>query len=128
MELYGIAYEAKKDYDNALENLSKTIEIAPNFSEGWYNLGNVFKIIKEYDKAIEHYNKATELNPEFAKAWFFMGCSYFDKKDYNKAINSLEKAIKLDPNLAQDVNPLLNDFKKTIDKLQESLTMSFINK
>ncbi|MFX1391724.1 MAG: tetratricopeptide repeat protein [Promethearchaeota archaeon] len=124
----GLAYEAKEDYDNALKNLSKTIEIAPDFSEGWFNLGNVFKLKKEYDKAIEKYNKATEIKPEFAKAWFFMGTAYFDKKDYNNAIQYIEKAIKIDPNLAEDVNPLIKDLKSTLDKLNESLSMSFINR
>lgn len=56
-----------------------------------------------------------------------MGCAYFDQKDYHRAIEHLKKAIKLDPNLAQDVNPLLKEFKVTIDKLQEILSMFFIN-
>ncbi|GAG97145.1 unnamed protein product, partial [marine sediment metagenome] len=90
--------------------------------------GNVYKHINEFDKAIESYTKATEIETEFAKAWFFMGSTYFDKKDYNNAIQTLEKAIKLDPNLAQDVNPLIKDLKNTIDKLQNILTMSFLNK
>ncbi|NVM37190.1 MAG: tetratricopeptide repeat protein [Candidatus Lokiarchaeota archaeon] len=124
----GLAYEAKEDYDNALKNLSKTIEIAPDFSEGWYNIGNVFKLRKEYEKAIENYNKATEVDPEFAKAWFFMGSAYFDKKDYNNGIQYLEKAIKIDPYLAQDVNPIIKDLKGNLDKLKETLSMSFINR
>jgi len=126
--LIGLAYEAKNDYDNALENLKKAIEIDPSYSTGWYNLGNIYKQTNEFDKAIESYTKATEIEPEFAKAWFFMGSTYFDKKDYNNAIENLEKGIKLDPNLATDVNPLLKDLKDTIKRLQESLSMSFINK
>jgi len=124
----GLAYEAKEDYDKAVKNLNKAIEIAPDFSEGWYNLGNVFKLRIEYDKAIEHYTKATEVNPEFAKAWFFMGTAYFDKKDYNNAIQQIEKAIKIDPNLAQDVKSIIKDLKGNLDKLNETLSMLFINR
>ncbi len=126
--LIGLAYEAKNDYDNALEFLNKAIEIDPSYYYGWYNIGNVYKNINEFDKAIENYGKATELKSDFAKAWFFMGCAYFDKKDYHNAIQTLEKAIKLDPNLAQDVNPLIKELKNTIDKLQDTLSMSFINR
>ena len=126
--LIGLVYEAKNDYDNALENLNKAIEIDPSYSIGWYNLGNIYRQKNEFDKAIESYTKATEIEPEFAKAWFFMGSTYFDNKDYNNAIENLEKGIKLDPNLATDVNPLLKDLKDTIKRLQESLSMSFINK
>ncbi len=124
----GLAYEAKEDYDNALKYLNNTIEIDPSFTEGWYNLGNVYKLRKEYNKAIESYNKATEVNSEFALAWFFMGCTYFDKKDYNKGLEYLEKAIKTDPNLGQEVHPLIKDMNNAIEKLQESLSLRFINR
>lgn len=126
--LIGLAYEAKNDYENALEFLNKAVEIDPSYYYGWYNIGNVYKQINEFDKAIESYTKATEIETEFAKAWFFMGCTYFDKKDYHNAIQTLEKAITLDPNLAQDVNPLIKELKNTIDKLQDTLSMSFLNK
>jgi tetratricopeptide (TPR) repeat protein len=126
--LLGLTYEAKENYDSALESLNKSVEIDPNFSDGWYNLGNVYQIMKEFDNAIENYKKAAETNPEFAKAFIFMGYAYFDKKDFNNAIQSLEKAIKIDPNLGQDVSSLIKDFKKTIEKLQETLDLAFINK
>ncbi len=124
----GLTYEAKEDYDNALKYLTNTIEIDPSFTEGWYNLGNVYKLRKEYDKAIESYSKATEASSEFALAWFFMGCTYFDKKDYNKGLEYLEKAIKTDPNLGQEVHPLIKDMNNTIEKLQETLSLRFINR
>ncbi|MFW9823995.1 MAG: tetratricopeptide repeat protein [Candidatus Thorarchaeota archaeon] len=126
--LIGLAYVAKNEFENALNFLKKTLEIDPTYSTGWFNIGNAHKQTKDYDKAIESYNKATELNPDFAKAWFFMGCTFFDKKDYNKAIECIEKAIKLDPNLAQGINPLIKELKNTLLKLEESLTISFINR
>ena len=119
---------AKNEFENALNYLNKTLEIDPTYSIAWFNIGNIYKQTNEYNKAIESYTKATELNPDFAKAWFLIGCAYFDKKDYHQTLEYLEKAIKLDPNLAKDVNPLLKDLKVTIDKLQEVLSMFFINR
>jgi len=127
-KLMGLIYEAKKDYDNALKNIKNSVEIEPNFGDGWYYLGNIYKLRKEFDKAIESYNRATEIEPEFAKAWFFKGIAYFDKKDYNNAIINIEKAIKIDPNLAQDVNPIINDIKRNLDKLKEAISISFISR
>jgi tetratricopeptide (TPR) repeat protein len=124
----GLAYEAKEDYDKSLSKLNKAVEIDSSFVDGWYNLGNVYKLRKEFDNAITHYGKATEINPDYSKAWFFMGCAYFDKKDYNNAIEYLEKAIKIDPNLAQDVNPIIKEIKLNLEKLNESLSMTFINR
>ncbi|UCD01835.1 MAG: tetratricopeptide repeat protein, partial [Promethearchaeota archaeon] len=124
----GLTYEAKEDYENALKYLNKAVELDSNFAEGWYNLGNVYKLRKDYDNAISNYFRATEVNPEFAKAWFFMGCTYFDKKDYNNAIQYIEKSFKIDPNLTQDINPLIKELKSNLDKLNESLSMAFINR
>jgi tetratricopeptide (TPR) repeat protein len=124
----GLAYELKNDYDTALINLNKSVEINPNFSEGWYNLGNLHKLRREFDNAIECYKKATEIEPELANAWLFMGNTYFDKKDYHNAIENIEKAIKINPDLGKDLNSLNKDFKNIIEKLQESLSLFFINK
>ncbi|MDX1798804.1 MAG: tetratricopeptide repeat protein, partial [Candidatus Lokiarchaeia archaeon] len=124
----GLVYEAEEDYDNALKNISKSVEINPNYADGWFNLGNVYKLRGEFDKAIESYDKATEVEVEFANAWFFKGIAYFDKKDYNNAVLSIEKAIKLDRNLGKDINTHVKDFKNVIKKLQEDLSMSFINR
>ncbi len=126
--LMGLSYEAKEDYENALKFLNNTVKIEPNFSDGWYNLANIYKQMKRFDKAIVNYRKAIEIDPEFAKAWFFMGSTYFDNNDYTNSIKHLEHAIKLDSNLAQDVNPLIKSLKDVIDKLQESLSLSFINR
>lgn len=128
LNLTGLTYEAKKDFDSALKYLEEAVKIDPNYSIGWYNLGNIYKQIKEYETAIEHYSRATKLNPDYAKAWFYMGTTYFDKKDYHNAIINIEKAINLDPDLAQEINPLIKDLKNIVNKLQEALDLSFINK
>ena len=128
LNLTGLTYEAKKDFDSALKYLEEAVKIDPNYYIGWYNLGNIYKQIKEYETAIEHYSRATKLNPDYAKAWFYMGTTYFDKKDYHNAIINIEKAINLDPDLAQEINPLIKDLKNIVNKLQEALDLSFINK
>lgn len=126
--LIGLAYMANNEFENALSFLNKTIEIDPDYFIGWFNIGNIYEQINEFDKAIESYVKATELEPNFAKAWFFMGYAYFEKKDYHRAIEHLEKAIKLDPNLAMGINHLIKELKSLINKLQEILSLSFINR
>ncbi len=126
--LMGLSYEANKEYENALKFLNNAVEIEPNLADGWYNLANVFKQMKDFDNAIENYKKAIDIDPEFAKTWLFMGSTYFDIKDYTNSIKHLEHAIKLDSNLTQNVNPLIKSLKDVLEKLQESLSLSFINR
>jgi tetratricopeptide (TPR) repeat protein len=124
----GLAYKEKKNYEEALRYLEKAVQIDPSYSQGWFNKGNVYKLKGEFDNAIESYIKATKIDEDYAIAWLFLGSAYFDKKDFNNAITNIEKAIKIDPNLAHDMSPLIKNFKNTIEKLGEVLSLSFINK
>ena len=124
----GLAYEHLNDLENAKHAYEKTLEINPKHMKSYYNLANIYKQSENLDKAIEYYIKTTELEPDLATAWFFLGSTYFDKKNYNSAIEHLEKAIRLDPDLANEVNPLINDLKGIIDKLQQALSLIFLDK
>ena len=57
-----------------------------------------------------------------------MGIAYFDKKDYNEAIDNVERAITIDQNLGQNIIPKIKDLKAAINKLQESLSNSFMSR
>ena len=124
----GFAYEHLNDLENAKHTYEKVLAINPKHVMSHYNLANIHKQSDNLDKAIEYYIKTTELEPDLATAWFFLGSTYFDKKDYNSAIKHLEKAIRLDPDLAIEVNPLIKDLKGIIDKLQQTLSLIFLDK
>ena len=57
-----------------------------------------------------------------------MGNAYFDKKDYYNAITNIEKAIKINPNLGEEVISIIKELKNNVDKLQESLSLLFLEK
>lgn len=124
----GFAHEHLNNLEEAKQSYEKALEINHKNVIAIYNLANVYKQQKQYDEAIENYKKATLIDPEFAKAWFYMGSAYIDKKDYDIGVKHLENAIKLDPNLAQEVRSHIKNFKETIDRLRESLSLSFINR
>jgi len=123
----GFSYEKLAEFDNAIEAYKKAVNIKPSYSEAFFNMGNSYKYNEEYDRAIEAYKKATEINTEFANAWFFMGAAYFDKKDYNKAMELIKKAVEIKPKLGDEINLIINDLKKDLDKLEEKLATKFLN-
>jgi len=64
----GIAYRQLKDYDNAVEQFGKTVEIDDKFAIGWYNFGEAqFRRgnVKEAKKAQE---KLQKLNRNLANS------------------------------------------------------------
>jgi Tfp pilus assembly protein PilF len=89
------------DYDGAILNYSKAIEINPGSAAAYYNRGNAYYHNNDYDRTIEDYSKAINLKPDFASAYYGRGYLYGVKKDYDRAIEDHSKAISLKPD---DIN------------------------
>ena len=50
--------------------LDKVIQVYPNYSETYFNKGNVLTDLTRFKEAIKCYNKAIELNPNHVLAYF----------------------------------------------------------
>ncbi|MCU4139364.1 MAG: hypothetical protein MW690_001296 [Methanophagales archaeon] len=51
------------EYEQAIEDFSKAIELNPNYAGAYYNRGIAYAKLNQHERAIEDYNKAIELNP-----------------------------------------------------------------
>jgi tetratricopeptide (TPR) repeat protein len=87
---------SKSDYDNAIQDFSKVIELDPNDEIGYANRGNAYLRKKDYDKAIQDYNIAIKMIPNDFELYNQRGNAYKAKGEYDKAIQDLKYAIKLD--------------------------------
>ena len=61
----GNAWYAKKEYDKAIADYDKAIELDPKNATAYTNRGNAWYAKKEYDKAIADYDKAIGLDPKY---------------------------------------------------------------
>jgi tetratricopeptide (TPR) repeat protein len=69
----GIAYQKKRQYDKAISDYSKAIEINPRYADAYNNRGNAYGEGKgQHDKAWDDVKKAQDLgyqiHPGFLKA------------------------------------------------------------
>ncbi len=95
-----VRYE-QKDYDNAIADYNKAIEINQNYTLAFYNRAFAWIGKKEYDKAIEDYNTVIKLNPDYlANAYVIKGSVLRAIKKYDEAIEYYNKAIDIDPEYA----------------------------
>jgi tetratricopeptide (TPR) repeat protein len=90
----GLLYEAE-NYDTALSVFEKTIEIDPNYADGYYNLGLVFKQLHRLPESIKAYKKALKLNPNNAAIYQNLGVAYMAFGSYNEAIEIWQKGLQL---------------------------------
>lgn len=60
---------ASGEYENAIQDFNKVIEIYPEHEWAYNNRGLFYLALKEYDKAIQDFNKVLTLNPEHSEAY-----------------------------------------------------------
>jgi len=96
----GVAYSQKGEFERAVSNYNKAIEVNPKFAVAYLNRGFTYSKLGEYDRAISDYSKATEINPRYAMAFNNRGFTYRKKGDFNRAISDYSKAIEINPRYA----------------------------
>ena len=118
----GISYFSKREYDEAIIEFEKSIELNPDHAESYFYLGrcyllkgnieynkNIFKAYSLYRKAneiseqaIPKYEKIIEDNPEDLNSYLRLGYIYEVRSivpfinDYDKALEYYLKALALD--------------------------------
>ena len=97
----GIDYGEKGEYDLAIKDFTKAIDLKPEYAIAYNNRGAVYRNKGEYDQAIEDCSKAIQLKPDYAEPYSNRGAAYRNKGDYERAIKDYNMAIKLKPDFVQ---------------------------
>jgi tetratricopeptide (TPR) repeat protein len=89
------------DYDQAVDDCTRAIELLPDLGEAYYKRGFVYThYLDEYEKAIADYDRAIKLEPENKAAYANKGCALRELGRYDEALAALDQAIQLDPEYA----------------------------
>ena len=97
----GIAYYKKRQYNEAISDYNKAIELDPKYVEAYFNRGNAYDEKAQYKQAISDFTKTIEINPRFAEAYNNRALSYYFKREYDKAWEDVHNA----QNLGYQVHP-----------------------
>jgi len=90
-------YEFIRDFDSALEDYNKSIEINPGFVESYHDRGNIYQMKGQYDLALADFNKAVELNPCLSTTYTNRGNLYYAWEKEDLAIQDYTHALTLQP-------------------------------
>jgi len=123
-----IEFSTVQDFNSAMEDLNKAIELNEKFALAYFMRGNIR--IKTIDsdivsnsndnnsnqnmiaqvgeknrldklKVLEDYNKVIELNPDFTFVYYNKGNFLASFKDYGTSIENYTKAIEIDPSFSE---------------------------
>jgi len=95
------AYNARSDYDKAINSLNRVIAIDAKCSEAYSERGYAYGAKGNFDQTIADQKKALELNATNAIAYQRRAAAFISKKDMKSAIQDLEKALQLAPTLPE---------------------------
>ncbi|NQT07283.1 MAG: tetratricopeptide repeat protein, partial [Candidatus Omnitrophica bacterium] len=93
----GKIHAEKREFDRAIENFNKAIELDPELTLAYSNRGVAYAGKSEFDNAFKDFNKAIELDPEVVIAYVARGSTYVKIAGFDKAIENFTKALELDP-------------------------------
>ncbi len=115
----GEAYGRQGQFDKAIAEINKAIELDPKNANAFNDRGLALWLKGDMNPALADYNKAIELNPTFATAYNNRGLLYGKGQgEMDLAIADFSKAIELDPKLVDAYlsRGMAYSFKQEFDK------------
>ena len=109
------------DYDAAIADYNKTIELNPKFSWPYHNRALALGRLKRWDEAIADYERAIALDQNYASAYNGRAWAYCQIGKFEAALVDANKAIKLKPNEANYYDTRACAFEG-LKRLEEALT------
>jgi tetratricopeptide (TPR) repeat protein len=146
----GVNYALVQDYNNAVQDFSKVIEMRSDYAMAYFCRANTrFKLLDyklnnpenksskpefsddklyrhDFEVIIKDYQKVIDLAPDFSFAKFNLGNLYCQEKDFQAAIDIYTEAIKSQPDFAEAyfnrglAYLFINDAKKANADLSKS--------
>jgi tetratricopeptide (TPR) repeat protein len=96
----GNAWSAAGEYDKALRDFSRCLELSPRYWKAFNNRARLFADAKEFDKAIADYGSAISLAPAEPRLFLNRGNAYFLKGNVVRAVEDYDRALAIAPGFA----------------------------
>lgn len=97
----GDAYTIAKQYDKAITDLNRAIQLKSDYYEAYYNRGLAYYYLGKHEESIKDYTSAIKYNPELAVAYYNRAGTYFTIQKFSLALEDALKAKQF----GYDVDP-----------------------
>ena len=109
----GLAYERLQEFDDALADYSRAIEIVPQFARAFHYRGHVHAALGQYERAVENYDGALKhadsmvieaqgqtIALDKPAVYYDRGNALYNLKKFEEAVANYTSAIALTPGFA----------------------------
>jgi tetratricopeptide (TPR) repeat protein len=92
---------ALEQYEAALEDLDRALELARQDANAYYHRANVHRALEQQEAALADLDQALELGPEQARAYASRGLVHHNMGAYTAALEDYARALELEPDSAE---------------------------
>ena len=123
-QLLGEAYEAKENYERALDEYREALRLSSQAPGLHYSIGHAYWQMKRFQEAIPEMERELALNPYHPSANYVLGHIYLYRRQIEKAVHYLQVAVEAEPNFAEarkqlgKALSLLEENQKALDELR----------
>jgi TolB-like protein/Tfp pilus assembly protein PilF len=90
-------YWGRRDFDSALRELDRAIELQPNNSDSRTFRAAIYRRRSEWQRSLTEFERALELDPRESSIPTEIGNSYLDLRRWSDAEHAFTRALALDP-------------------------------
>ena len=94
----GNEHYSQGEYEQAIDEYQRVIQINPNYALAYYNLGETYRLKGKLDDAIVFFQKGVEIDPNNLLGLFLLGACYKLQGELDDATSTLLESIRIDPN------------------------------
>jgi len=116
----GIALQALKNLDHALDFYNHAIFLKPDFADAHNNHGNTLRDLGHLTEALSSFDCAIRLNPQHLGAAYNLGNTLSDLKRFDEAVMSFSRALKINPDFVDIYNNRGNALQK-LGRFEEAI-------
>lgn len=97
----GEHYGLMGDYEGAITDFKKCVELLPKHKDAWSFLGQAHGFLKRHEEAIGYFEKAAEVTPSNADVWFYLAITRMKIGQFQQALEDLQRCQQLNPDHPQ---------------------------
>jgi tetratricopeptide (TPR) repeat protein len=126
----GIKYGIAEEFESAVKDFEKAIELNPVFAEAFLYKGLAEIELGNYDQAIKDFTITFELDPGFAdQVHYFRGLAKYFNGEFEQSIDDLTIAIKKNPDFVSfyqrgKANLQLKEYRRSLQDFDIALRLN----
>ena len=134
----GITFYITGDYQNAIRDFKRIIQLDSTYSTAYTNLGLSYFKLDDYNKAIDQLSAALKKGEKNLVIFTTRGLCYQKLNNYDDAVKDYSRAIEIDSNSFMSYsnraecykhlkkqNEVINDYKKLIELKPDNSTLYY---